>query len=968
MEKKIPNKNPADVPLRKVQRKKEPDIPVESVEKAKDAEELISEAITIQSAPKTVKNSDDNKSATAVSKTLLTKAKEIDKIITPQTDESGNKKSLAQSTYDSIAENENVQAAISKSYKTIKKTVKEKSNQSKNNKKKPDTKIVSNVHYDAASQDMIPIKGIHNGIITTTTGDYIKILEILPINFEDMSVSEKEITARNFGTIFFNGPAYVHLKCIVDKSNPNRLIEHIKAKMEEEKYQRGISDNVVKRAQDTIDKIKRLSEESSLSKRYFLIYKYEGRNMDPAFILTDMESTKYSIISGFASMGHTIVDYGFMDSTLEAGEILYYFFNRNTCRTESLKSRIWRIKNDATLYNMMSSGKEKGYTDIDFISPKGLYFLKNHEYILMDGSYKTWLCLTAEGHPDETIPGWLDYISLLGGDGTEIDVHIKKLPRETTIATLAKYNQLKSISAREKRNNSQKVEAMMQDIGKNKAILDHLNAGEDLFNVMIIITLSASTISGLRNVKTYVKKKLESQFQLQVEECYANKYEYFMATLPLAELPPVLFNRNKRNYLTSSLETLYFFTSFETYDPTGYFLGENARPNNKSIVAINNFNTNYYANANISIFGMTGSGKTYSSQIIAKGMRIAGNRVFFICPLKAHEFYRGCMGLNGTYIQLGPGSQNRINICEIRPETSIDKGMLQDQGRVTNSLLAKKISSLLTWINLNNLKHPMSEDELDEAEKALTGLYYDFGFTTDNESVYDEDGNVRPSPYISDVYDRFAENEFLTRINKSLRKYVDGSCANMNGPTNVDLTNKYIVFDVDKDNMTEDLLPVFIYTVIDCVYSLVKQNRLTLDTVFLDEIWKLLMHPAAADQIYDMVKIIRGYGGCVIPITQDITDYLDSKVGQAILGGTAIKIIMYLEPTQCKRLANELDLTKDDIATITSFKQGQAMIVTNKGKTVVNIIASDMEDRDYTTDPNKLKHYAELENNIKTDN
>lgn len=35
------------------------------------------------------------------------------------------------------------------------------------------------------AQDVLPVKAIRNGIIQTKNGSYIKILEILPINFVD---------------------------------------------------------------------------------------------------------------------------------------------------------------------------------------------------------------------------------------------------------------------------------------------------------------------------------------------------------------------------------------------------------------------------------------------------------------------------------------------------------------------------------------------------------------------------------------------------------------------------------------------------------------------------------------------------------------------------------------------------------------------------------------------------------------
>ena len=209
------------------------------------------------------------------------------------------------------------------------------------------------------------------------------------------------------------------------------------------------------------------------------------------------------------------------------------------------------------------------------------------------------------------------------------------------------------------------------------AIINALEADEDLFNVMIILTISAASVRELKALKTVVVKQL-SRNRRYVEEAYANTRDFFLATTPLMEIPRAIFGRNKRNYLTSSLESLYLFTSYEMFDPTGFILGENARNSNSSLVAVNPFNTAVYPNANMAIFGMSGAGKTMSTQIIARAMRVAGQREFFILPMKAHEYLAGCKAIDGSYIQLAPGSKDRINICEIRPESNIDREIVYD--------------------------------------------------------------------------------------------------------------------------------------------------------------------------------------------------------------------------------------------------------------------------------------------------
>lgn len=859
---------------------------------------------------------------------------------------------------DKIHVANSVDNAIGTVYKKVKSTIIQKNDTTsgKECKKRKEKK-----YKRGYTQDRIPIKSIRDGVIFTTSGMYVRILEILPINFIEKAIDEQNDIVNTFSTLFQEGPSKIHIKCITDKSNPERLISYIKGKCEEENWQRGISEKVVECAQDIINKINTISNKSALTKRYFFIYKYEGKSTDIDEILSEMDSIRQSIIMTFSNAGNPVVDYGVEKSSYETAEILYYCLNRKTCRNENLSQRIDRITTDTAIYNSVTQGKEKVIHDVDFIATKGLHFTSS-DYVYEDGIYKTYFMLKENGHPSAAEPGWLDYFTSIG-EGTELDIYIERLPRDITYAALDQTTRLRIISGNKKVNNPTKQKNIYNKAANTQYIVQKMDEGDDVYYVNIIITITAESIRELRKLKNIVEKQLNRQ-KRYVEDSYANTTAFYLMTLPLMENSikiRKIMNRNKRNYTTSSLESLYTFTSLEFTDPTGTVLGENARNNNKSIVAINPYNTNFFPNANMSIFGMTGSGKTYSTQIIARATRLTGIRVFFILPIKAHEYKRGCDAIDGSYIKFGPGSKDRINICAIIPEQNIDKEILIETIDVEQPLLAKKIAFLLTWMQLNMLKEPMTNDECDIAEIELYKMYEDYGITTDNGSIYEEDGSLKIMPIIGDIYDRFMEIHELSRVCRTIKKYVYGSCSNMNGQTNVDLTNKYICFDVDKSTMPKELLPSFLYATVDCVYSLVKESRLYFDTIYMDEIWNLIQYPPAAEQVKEMVKVIRGYGGSIVPLTQDINDYIGNPYGKAILSGTAIKLIMYLEPPECRLVAKELGLTEKDVKTITSFSRGQAMLITSKYKMVINIIASNKEDIEFTTDPNKLKKIAEME-------
>ena len=101
----------------------------------------------------------------------------------------------------------------------------------------------------------------------------------------------------------------------------------------------------------------------------------------------------------------------------------------------------------------------------------------------------------------------------------------------------------------------------------------------------------------------------------------------------------------------------------------------------------------------MAILGTSGAGKTFTMQLIARRMRLAGTPVYIIAPLKGHEFYRQAKALNGTIIRIVPGSPDCINVMEIRKIDHTSSELL-DGPMPEQSELAAKIQKLHIFFSL----------------------------------------------------------------------------------------------------------------------------------------------------------------------------------------------------------------------------------------------------------------------------
>ena len=80
------------------------------------------------------------------------------------------------------------------------------------NKKSNRVKRIANPHSSVAN--LISITSIRDGIIKTTDARYLKLFEVLPINFEFRSSDEKYSVISNFFGLFYSVKNIIQFKII----------------------------------------------------------------------------------------------------------------------------------------------------------------------------------------------------------------------------------------------------------------------------------------------------------------------------------------------------------------------------------------------------------------------------------------------------------------------------------------------------------------------------------------------------------------------------------------------------------------------------------------------------------------------------------------------------------------------------------------------------------------------------------
>ena len=805
-------------------------------------------------------------------------------------------------------------------------------------------------------QDFLPVREIRNGIIETTDDRYVKIIEILPINFLLRSSEEQYNIISSFATWLKISPMKLQFKSVSRKANSDKHVAMVREELSREENQQ-----CRQLGEEYLRLIKDVGNKEALSRRFFLIFQYEppaGKRSSGesyADIYGMIQTAVQNAKTYFMQCGNAIVQPE--DEDAFTAEVLYMFFNRSSCVNEPFQSRVERVIVDT----MQAKGKIIGLDAVpyirpaNFIAPRGIDF-SHYNFVVMDGMYYSVMHIRRNGFPHTVRGGWMSSL-INAGEGVDIDVHLRRENRGKTLDKVAQRIRLNRTKLRGMQDTSTDYEELTGSIQSGYYIKSGIaNNNEDLFYMSVFITISARTYEELLWRRGQMTDLLKSM-DMYVGDCNFRQEAALRSVMPFLCIDPNIEKKAQRNILTSGAASTYMFTSFEMSDDSGVLLGINRH--NNSLCVVDLFNTRVNKNANVTLLGTSGAGKTFTMQLLALRMRMRGIQCYILAPLKGHEFKRACAAVGGTYIKISPGSTNCINVMEIRKTLSPEMELIDEMDyNSEDSLLSRKIQQLLIFFSL--LIPDMSNEEEQMLDEALVRTYRQFGITHDNDSLYADKAHTRykKMPILGDLHKLLEANPLTQRLAIIVSRFVTGSAQSFNQQTNVNLENKYVVIDISE--LKGKLLPVGMFIGLDYIWDQVKSDRTKRKAIYIDEIWQLIgasSNRQAGEFCQEIFKIARGYGAAAIAASQDLSDFFsleDGKYGRAIINNSKTKIILNLEPDEAEYVRETLKLTRTEIRSITQFERGEALISSNNNKVPVLVRASKVEQQLITTDRSEL--------------
>ncbi len=518
----------------------------------------------------------------------------------------------------------------------------------------------------------------------------------------------------------------------------------------------------------------------------------------------------------------------------------------------------------------------------DLIAPSSLEFQVDHFRL----GTKYGRTLYVYGYPREIYTGWLSNVINMD-EVLDISMFIYPVDTQVVMQNLRKkVTQLEAsmtINHEKGKTRDPGLEAALADA---EELRDELQIGrQKFFRYGLYITLYADSMDEL----TFVQNKIETLFgqQLVFSKVASSQQEQGLnSTVPhmMDQL------QIRRNMNTGAISTSFPFTSADLTQEKGILYGINMH--NNGLVIFDRFSLE---NANMVVFAKSGAGKSFTVKLEAIRSMMTGADVLIIDP--ENEYQKLSDAVGGSYIRLSLSSDVRVNPFDL-PKV-VDTEDADDALRANLVTLHGLLRLMLGGATAQNVNVTLSPEEEADLDQALIDTYARLGITSDPLTHH----SIPPT--MADLYDTLLHMGGTgPALAQRLRKYTTGTFAGIfSQQSNIDINNSMVVFNIR--DLEDELRPVAMYIVLSHIWNITR-SRKRKRMLIVDEAWQLMKYEDSANFLFSLAKRARKYYLGITTITQDVEDFMGSKMGRAIVANSSMQLLLKQSSSAVDVLSNVL--------------------------------------------------------------
>lgn len=545
--------------------------------------------------------------------------------------------------------------------------------------------------------------------------------------------------------------------------------------------------------------------------------------------------------------------------------------------------------------------KEQGISTKDIIAPDGFQFKRNH--FMMGEKYARALYINQLPSflNDKFLSEFTDFpinmLLTLNIRSVAPEEALKVVRRKITGMEANKIDQQKkalkagydmTMISHDLKHSLEEAEELLDDL---------INKNQKMFLVNIVIVHKADTLEDLdRDTATIQAQARKTLCQVGILS--------FQQEAGLASALPIGLNKISaaRTLTTESTAILIPFTSQELMQKDGMYYGINAVSRNLLV-----FNRKSLKNPNGFILGTPGSGKSFSAKREMVNVLLATeDDVLIIDPER--EYTPLAENFGGELIHISASSSNYINPMDMSEAYSDEENPV--------ILKSEFILSLCECLLGGNAG--LTGTERTIIDRCVRNVYTDY--------LQDFDPDMLPTMLDFQLMLESQPEMEARSVALALEIYTKGSLAIFAKKTNIDINNRFVVFDI-KD-LGKQLKTMGMLIVLDAIWNRITTNRAAgrRTWIYLDEIYLLFTNEYSANFLFELYKRARKWGGIPTGITQNVEDLLRSELARRMLSNSDFILMLNQATSDRVELAHLLNISNTQLSYVTNSDAGQGLI------------------------------------------
>ena len=686
-------------------------------------------------------------------------------------------------------------------------------------------------------QQSIPVDEIFADGIWRSGEVFSQMWRISDINFSMLSDSNKRILQSQYGVVYAGIPSDCWAKFCITSQH-----------MDEKSFRKSILYQPEHDGHDDLRQEKNehliacASDVGNVIQQKFLIISTVKRNVREA--RDRLRQIQGHLISSLSALGCTVTNV----TCNERLEILHNFF---------------RIGEEGHFQFDLSECQRLGNDFKSAICPDTLNFKRSH--IEIDGRFAK--CMSISHFPQQLNDR---FITTLLQQVPYIILSIDVVPVEPEDAMQALEEVRMAVDAEKARFNRRAVDkldftasipprTLAQEETMKRYYADITEDDQQMMLSMLSVAYFADSLEDLA-LETDALKTTAVNYNCRFTELFFQQEDAFNTAMPygLRRL------ENVHTMVTKNVTALVPFNTQEVLVPGGIYYGVNDMSGNL-IVGLRT----ELMNGNAMILATSGSGKSMftKQEIMELFLRFPKARFYLVDP--ENEYRPLVEELGGIVVDISVESRTYLNPLEYKPEPGSDT--------LPNEAKVEFILSLCEQIMGKNNGYIGDKSIIDNSLRNIYAPYVKSNYEGDCPTLHDLWKDLKEQPL-----------ERAKEIALALEVYVNGSLSMFAKPTNVDMTNRLICFNIQ--SLGGQLKAVAMLYMLEFINTRVMTTERSSSTcatwVYFDEIYLLLQNELSAQFLFTSWKRFRKYNAFATGITQNIEDCLSNSTAYAMLANS----------------------------------------------------------------------------------